>query len=604
MGSSGAWFGFTDSQGYYNYHGTEPDSISVHATGFGDWTGSRPQDGEIVELREIVFDSGEHILVSASRGSLVKTIPSTALLGEDEISDLSTGGMSCLNGKVPGVSVREYGGSMPVVSVSLRGGDPSQVDHMIEGISIVSARDGMPTGIFDPAVFASVEIARGGAAAGGSGTGSAGAINYLPPLSSQPLSFTMSALSSGGAYFAGKYRGSAVSIRRNIGNEGTDGYSTTLLTTARYSTVRVGFLGAWASGDIEGPDWSPESDGHRKQAQAEGWATLIHESFEMDINAGAGLMDYLQTAPFSVDDTHKDLAARTSVLWKGPVTVRGGFNSTWLNSTATGDHAIQFGTVHVIKTHDFLYANTGCRLGSDESVHLSGRVTAEQQLNRLTLHSSIFTDHRVPTVNDLYWPSDGYTSGNPDLRVERSSGAEMGIAWASDCITGRICGFFTKSDDLIIWLPDDSGTWTPSNISSSFSKGAEFSGGFDTGSAAASGTFTWNIATDETENTPREGMLLPYRPEYTWGLSADIGMPLEIMLCMDINGVGKRFTNRTQSEYLGEYWIADAALKRQLSHSIGIELGAGNILNTVYEETNGYNGRTRSFRLTLVYTGE
>ncbi|MCD4706856.1 MAG: TonB-dependent receptor [Candidatus Sabulitectum sp.] len=604
VGSYGAWFGFTDNQGYYSFHGTEPDTLSVHATGFADWTGLKPRDGEIVKLRETVFDTGEYILVSASRGSLVKTIPSTALLQEDDISDLSTAGMSRLNGKIPGISVREYGGSMPIVSVSVRGGDPSQVDHMIEGISIVSARDGMPTGIFDPAVFASVEIARGGAAAGGSGTGSAGAINYMPPLFSQPLSFSVSALSNGGAYFAGKYRGSAVSLRRNIGNEDTEGYSTTLLVTERYGDIKMGFLGAWASGDIEGPSWSLESNGHRKQAQAEAWGTMVHENFEVDLSAGAGLMDYLQTEPFAVDDTHKDFAARTSLLYRGPVTVRCGFNSTWLGSTATGDHSIQFGTVHLIKTHSFLYANTGCRFGSDESVHLSGRATAEQQLNRLTLHSSVFTDHRVPTVNDLYWPSDGYTSGNPDLKVERSTGAEMGISLASDYLTGEICGFFTKADDLIIWLPDESGTWTPSNISSSFSKGVELSGSFDMGCTAFSGTFTWNIATDETENTPREGMLLPYRPEYTWGSSADIAMPLEIMLCMDINGMGKRFTNRTQSEYLNEYWIADAALERQLSHSVSMKLGAGNILNTIYEETNGYAGRGRTLRLTLEYTGE
>jgi outer membrane cobalamin receptor len=603
VGRDGAWFGFTDNQGYYCFHGTEPDSLSVHATGFADWTGLKPRDGEIVKLHETVFSTGEYILVSASRGSLMKTIPSTALLTGDEITDLSTGGMTYLNGKVPGISVREYGGSMPVVSVSIRGADPSQVDHMIDGISIVSARDGVPTGIFDPAVFTSVEIARGGAVTGGSGTGSAGAINYLPPLSSQPLSFTISTLSSGGAYFSGKYKGSAVSLRRNIGNEDTEGYSTTLLATGRYRDLRAGFLGAWASGDIEGPDWSPESDGHREQAQAEGWATLLYENFEMDISAGAGLMDYLQTEPFAVNDVHKDFTARTSLIYRGPVTLRGDLNSTWLNSTATDDHAMQFGTVHITKTHNFLFANLGCRFGSDESVHLSGRATAEQRLNRLTLHSSIFTDHRVPTVNDLYWPSDGYTSGNPDLKVERSTGTEMGIAWASDYLTGEICGFFTKADDLIIWLPDESGTWTPSNISSSFSKGVEFSGSFDTGCTAVSGTFTWNIATDETDNTPREGMLLPYRPEYTWGFSADIGIPLEIMLCMDVNGMGKRFTNRTQSEYLGEYWIADAVLKRQLSNSIGIELGAGNILDTRYEETNGYAGRARTLRLTLEYTG-
>ncbi|MEA3265774.1 MAG: TonB-dependent receptor plug domain-containing protein, partial [Candidatus Fermentibacteria bacterium] len=544
VGGDGAWFGFTDNSGFYSFHGAEPDTVSVHATGFSDWIGPRPADGSVIHLHETVFNTGETILVTASRGSLAKTIPSTTQLTEDEIADLSTGGMGFLNGKVPGVSVREYGGSMPVVSVSIRGGDPSQVDHMVDGISIVSARDGMPTGIFDPAVFTSVEIARGGAASGGRGSGSTGAINYLPPLSSQPFSFSVSALSNGGAYFTGKYRGSAVSLRRNIGNEGTEGYSTTLLSTGSYGILRTGFLGAFASGSTEGPTWSQESDGHREQGQVHGWATLPVRYFEIDISGGAGLMDYRQSEPFSVDDSHSDFNLRTSILYRGPVTFQVRFNSAWLNSTATDHHSTQFATLHLTKTHGFLYANLGCRLDSDNKYHFSGRGTAEHQFgNRFSIHSSVFTDYRVPTVNDLYWPSDGYTSGNPELRSESTTGFETGGSWTGNSFSGGMCGFITGSDDLIIWLPDASGTWTPSNISSSVSKGLEFSSSFDMGSTVTSGTFTWNIATDETENTVREGMLLPYRPEYTWGVFSDIGMPLGFSIETSINGMGKRFTN-------------------------------------------------------------
>ncbi|MCK5785501.1 MAG: TonB-dependent receptor [Candidatus Sabulitectum sp.] len=605
VGARGMWFGSANSNGYYTFAGEEPDTLSIHATGFGDWTGSKPWNGQIVRLRETVFYTGEFILVTGSRGPLSGVIPSTTMLYEDDTAELSRSGMNSLNGMVPGITVREYGGSMPVVSLSIRGADPSQVDHMIDGVSMVSARDGMPTGLFDPAVFASVEVARGGSATGNGGSGSAGAINYLPPLSSQPLSVSMSALSSGAAYFTGKHRGSAISIRRNIGNKGTEGISTTFLTAGRYRNVKLGFLGGWASGDVEGPTWSAASDGEREQAQAEGWATLVHDNYEVDISAGAGFMDYLQTEPFNADDSHRDLTIRTSLLWNGPVIVQGGFNSAWLTSTATDDHAVRSGTVHVSKRHRFLYANLGCLLGTDKSIQLSGRATVDQQVIRnLTLHSSVFSDHRIPTVNDLYWPSDGYTSGNPDLRNERSTGVETGGAWRGDGITGEICGFVTISDDLIIWLPDGSGVWSPSNISSSISKGVELSGSVDLGTSSFSGTYTWNIATDETENTPREGMLLPYRPEYTWGLSAESTAPLEIETGVDLAGMGKRFTNRTQSEYLAEYFIINGTAGRQITAQLSVELGVGNILDTSYEETNGYEGRGRTLRLTFEYTGE
>lgn len=604
VGNSGEWFGFSDSLGYYSYYGTEPESLTVHATGFADWAGLKPLDTETVFLTETAFASEGYILVTASRGSLINTIPSTTQLTEDDILDISIGGMSSLNGKVAGVSVREYGGSMPVVSVSLRGGDPSGVNYMIDGVSIVSARDGMPTGIFDPSVFTSVEIARGGGSAGGIGSGSAGAVNYLPPLSSQTFSMRITSLSNGGTYFSGKYHGSALSLRRNVGSYGSVGYSTTFLTTGRYKNLNTGFIGAWAEGDIEGPDWSPATNGYRKQAQAEGWATLVYESLEFDVSSGAGLVDYLQSEPFSVDDTHKDFTTRFSLLWNGPLTVKGGFNSTWLRSTATSNHSMQFATIHMAKMYNFLKANLDCKLASDNTLHISGRATVEQQFDAFTFHTSLFSDYRAPTVNDLYWPADGYTSGNPELESERSAGAEIGAAWDTEFFTGTICGFLSRSNNLIIWLPDESSIWTPSNISSSSSHGVEIAGGFSHNFSTLTGTFSWNIATDETEGTPRTGMLLPYRPEYCWGVSADLEMPWEMALGVNLTGVAKRFINRTQSEFLDDYILTDASLGRRLFHEINLAIGMSNIFNTAYEETNGFTGRARNYHLTLEYNGE
>ncbi len=513
-------------------------------------------------------------------------------------------GFKYLNGKIPGVSVREYGGSMPVTSISIRGGDPSQVDQMIDGVSIVSARDGQPTGIFDPAVFTSVEIARGGAAPGGSGSGSAGAINYLPPLFSQPFSFSVSALSSGAVYFTSKYKGSAFSLRRNMGNQGTEGYSTTVLATGRLNSMKFGGIGSWATGGVEAPSWTLPIDGNRKQGQFKGWINVVSNDFEIDFNAGAGFMDYLQKTPTVIDDNHSDFSTGISLLWNGFVTVQSGLNSFWLQSTATDDHNLQVGTVHINKNTGSFDSSIGYRFDSNSNSNFSGRFTAEYQLKSLYMFSSIFTDHRVPTINDLYWPSDGYAMGNPDLQNERSTGMEIGLEWADYLFHGSLCGFYTISDDLIFWLPDNSGVWTPSNVSSSVSKGLEVAAGFTTDITQSSGTFTWNIATDETANTPREGLLLPYRPEYTWGFSTDILVLSNLSITVALNGMGKRFTNRTQSENLEEYWLMDVSVIRHFFHGINLNFGLDNIMDTFYEETNGYSGSSRSLQLTFEYTGE
>ena len=606
IGSSGSWFGFTDSEGYYSYTGAEPDTLTVHATGFADWKGIQPENGNSVKLVESVFGTGECIQVTATRGSLLNTVPSTVVLLKDELVELSTEGMESLNGKVPGVVVREYGGSMPVVSISMRGGDPSQTDQMVNGVSITSARDGLPTGLFDPAVFSSVEVSRGGASGVGRGSGSAGSINYLPPLSSQPPAFSVTSLSNGSVYCAGKYRGYAMSLRRNTGSSGTVGYSTTLLATGRYSNVRYGFLGASASGDVEGPQWSAESDGNREQQQIKCWTTVSEGKLEISINGGAGRMKYLQTAPFSADDTHEDLSAGASAAWNGPVTVRSYLSCTWLNSTATDNHSVVSGTLNASREAGVFRGNLGCMVEDDGTPHYSGRITAMEQLFRtsFTAHASLFTDYRVPTVNDLYWPADGYVSGNPDLRSERSTGAEAGLKLNTALLFSEACVFWTDSSDLITWLPGETGVWSPSNVSSSVSRGIEFSTGFGTGSTSLRGTVSWIIATDETEDTPREGMLLPYRPEYTWGVDAETQVMWSVSLKVGLTGMGKRFTNRTQTEYLPEYTVVGFSAGRQLSGTTTVEVGVRNAFNTEYQETNGFPGQGRTFRMTFEYTGD
>ncbi len=606
IGDGASWFGFTDTAGFYQYSGSEPDSLTVHFTGFEDWKGLKPENDNIVLLQSTVINSGETITVTATRGSLAGQIPSTETLDENTLSKLSTGGMSSLNGRVSGVTVREYGGSMPIVSISLRGGDSGQVDYMIDGISVVSQRDGMLTGLFDPAVFSSVEIARGGAAPGGNGTGSSGAVNYLPPLSSQPLSIRVSGLSDGASYIAAKFKETGFSLRRNIGNNGTEGYSSTLLTTKNYRFFSAGFLGSWAVGETEGPDWSVPSDGERKQGQIEGWSTIYGDQLEADISAGASFMSFDQSEPSAVDDTHKDLSLRTSLLWKGPLALRGGFNTTWLESTSTSDRSVSFGSLHANCERSMFRASLGCKIDSFSDIHFSGRATVFRDFKEsiFTAELSAYSDHRSPTVNDLYWPTDAFATGNPYLKSERTSGGEAGIDWNTGFFNGRVCAFATTTSNMILWLPDESGLWSPSNLSSAFSRGLETSTGLTSGSFSIQSTFTWNLATDETQNTPREGMIIPYRPEYTWGISTFAELPGSLLASLSARGVAKRFTNRTQTIFLKEYWIAGASIERDIAAGVSLEIALENILDTEYSESNGYNGRGRTLRITAEYTGD
>ena len=605
VGTPEKWTGAADSDGFFQLRGTLPDTIRIHSTGFADWEGPLPEPGDSVVLAPIVIDTGEIITVMASRGTLGDMVPSTTVLQEEELSRISSMGMERLGSSVPGVTVREYGGSMPVVSVSLRGGDPSQADYMVDGVSIVSARDGMPTGIFDPGIFSSLEVSRGGASPGGQGTGSSGALNWLPPAGNLPSQVIVSGFSDGSYGTLSRFSRTGISFKRTIGTMGSEGFASSMVTTFTGGVFSGGLLAGWAKGDTESPDWTLQGDGNREQRQAEGWINWAPGSFEVDLSTGSGYMKQIQSEPYLINDTHDDITGRLSVAWKGLLTLKAAMESTKLNSTATGDHRENFSTLESEFSDGIFSAFIGCRLDENGAAP-SARInfTGDLPLQDTSYHLSFFTDHRTPTVNDLYWPFDGMTMGNPDLKSERSTGMEAGYRWNGQVISSGLCGFVTYTSDLIIWLPGDDGIWSPSNISSSLSRGFEADASAALGNLSLSGNFTWNLAEDRTEGTIRYGMLIPYRPEYLWNASAAVDLPLKSSLRIDLSGTGKRFTNRTQTEYLNEYILLDLSATAEISPGISVKISSGNVLDTDYYTGSGYPGRGRTAGLTIEYTGK
>ncbi len=548
---------------------------------------------------------GHTITVTAARGSLAGAIPSTSSIGESQLAELGSRGMNDLNGMVPGLAAREYGGSMPVVSLSLRGGEPAQADYMIDGISMSSSADGSPPGVIDPAIFSSLEVARGGSVPGGSGKGSSGALNFLPPGNSQPLYLRFSALSSGGGGLVCKLGRTGLSIRRNSGTEGSLGYSGAIVTTGFFGGVRTGFLGSYAAGETEAPDWTVQGDGFREQARGDIWAAASLGALEGTLTAGGGTMGYRQTYPYAMDDSHTEFSTGASAAWNGPLTLLCGWNSSFLNSTATGTREVHRGDLGVELERGMIHALAGWQLNGN-GADFTGRLnlSSNDEGVGLAFGASLFTDHRSPTVNDLHWPFDGRTRGNPDLKSERTAGIEVRAEYNGGGLAGGITGFATGTENLILWLPGEEGVWTPSNISSALSRGIETHGRFEGGPVDLSGTFTWNLATDQTENTPREGMLLPYRPEYSWGLSAGCRFSSAVRCSMGLKGSGKRFTNRTQTAYLDEYWTADILGSVQLTGAMAVSISADNLLDTEYRITDGYIARGRTFGISLEYCGE
>ncbi len=71
---------------------------------------------------------------------------------------------------------------------------------------------------------------------------------------------------------------------------------------------------------------------------------------------------------------------------------------------------------------------------------------------------------RAPTLLDLYWPFDGFSKGNPDLKPETSKEIEGGIKVIEDKSLLLISYFKRELENGITWGFDENFVYTPQNI--------------------------------------------------------------------------------------------------------------------------------------------
>ncbi|MBN2411729.1 TonB-dependent receptor [candidate division KSB1 bacterium] len=98
-----------------------------------------------------------------------------------------------------------------------------------------------------------------------------------------------------------------------------------------------------------------------------------------------------------------------------------------------------------------------------------GLLLSKPGLKYLGLRGSWGRSFRAPSFNDLYWAEDMFTKGNPDLEVEKSDNYEIGLRADLPLAGGMsadICYFDKNADNLINWgLDSKSGKFMPDNVS-------------------------------------------------------------------------------------------------------------------------------------------
>jgi outer membrane receptor for ferrienterochelin and colicins len=222
---------------------------------------------------------------------------------------------------------------------------------------------------------------------------------------------------------------------------------------------------------------------------------------------------------------------------------------------------------------------------------------------RLALKSNFAFNYRVPTFNDLYWPADAYTSGNPDLLPEYSRDWDLGVRYYNDRINMEVSYFNENLTNLIIWQPVN-WVYTPQNVAESRIDGIESNMKIDVikDIIQLNANYTYMIALDMTNGTDGASFL-PNRAKHHANVSLSANVKgFDLMYSMQY--VGKRYTDagNTEAFALNAYFLNHVSLAYTLNMKMFKVQGLfeiRNLFNVSYSILSDLPMPGREFRFTL-----
>jgi outer membrane cobalamin receptor len=223
-----------------------------------------------------------------------------------------------------------------------------------------------------------------------------------------------------------------------------------------------------------------------------------------------------------------------------------------------------------------------------------------------TTHGKHF---RAPTPNDLFWPADGFTRGNPDLQPE--TGYHTDFTLEQTFLDYRV--FVTASyfkwdlDNKIQWGPNSDGTWEPENLKTYKADGAEFSAKIKLpGHFTIDAAYTYLDATEENKafTVQDYGMQnfvfdwvkrrAAYTPRYILKGGLTYRHPLDFTIRGIVRYTDERLWYRTEADgaypntktvmyTLEDYWTVDLKAQKRFYRNWLVSFEAYNLFDEEYD---------------------
>ena len=220
------------------------------------------------------------------------------------------------------------------------------------------------------------------------------------------------------------------------------------------------------------------------------------------------------------------------------------------------------------------------------------------------LKGNFGTAYRLPSFDDLFWPSTAFAAGNPSLLPEEAFVYDVGmIVQPYDFFSFEVAHFSQDVSNLIQWNPGANGQWQPENIGSALLNGieAEMKFLFPVESISSylevKGNYSYLFARDMTEGSSTYGMQLPRRPYEKGNIIGTLSHSKGHSLRAEGRFVGYRYITAQNTKYLPSYFVFDAAGRWRVSDSFTVTASVKNLLNEEYVDVREYPVPGREFSI-------
>ncbi len=208
--------------------------------------------------------------------------------------------------------------------------------------------------------------------------------------------------------------------------------------------------------------------------------------------------------------------------------------------------------------------------------------------------------HRRPTMNDLYWPRDSFSSGNPDLHSENGWSHQSAIILTLFPFLFKINYRHNAYTEMILWSPDAFGIWSPKNtgrITSDIIRTSAIASGFlGLWWWQSSVEFSYNYTVNQNPSSIYFGKRVIYIPLYKTAIHFQVSYRKDFRLNITLNQNSERYTTEANTVWLPAYINLNISVEWQ-----GFQVLARNLTDSVITENKGYPLPGRNLELGYTY---